>query len=259
MRAWRTLRNLLIGLLVSSAALFAIGVAVERSQPAHSAAREATERAATTTTPEAPTRSGTTPETSNEGAATTTSTQAPTETAGGGGTEAHPTSETPAHKAKEGGTESTPATETHAATPAPTETTATEPTGGETPTEAATTAAPVPAHTASHTEVHSERVFGINPESIGLVIAAVVGSLLLAFAVWRFPRLRPLLAMIVLVCLVFGVFDIREAFHQASESRTGLTITATFVAALHLVAAAVAGLLMRASTTDDHAPLEAAM
>lgn len=147
-----SLRALLIALLTASAALFAVGVAIERSQPTHSAAREATE---------------------------------------------------------------------------------------------------APASQSAVTEVTSERVFGINPESIGLVIAAVLVSLLLALALWRLPTARPLLLLVALIALVFGIFDIREAIHQVSESRTNLTVVAAIVAALHLAATAVAFALARRARPGD--------
>ena len=181
MPSWLSLRSTLAALLVGSAALFAIGVAIERSQPQHSAAREATERAA-------------------QAAATAPGVAA---TAGG---------ETPAERAGEGGT----------ATTAP-------------------PAAPV-------AEVHSERVFGLNPDATGLVVAAITASLLLALGVWRFPALRPLLVLVVLAALAFCAFDVREAAHQANESRTGLVVVAALVAALHLAAAVVAVAMARRNT-----------
>lgn len=169
-------RNVLIALLVVSAALFAVGVAVERSQPGHSESREATERA----TAAAASAAG---EATNDGDA-----------------------------AAEG-------EERHAA-----EGTASE---------------------AAAAETSSEKVFGINPESTGLVVAAVVASLLLAFGVWRFPRAWQLLLLVALVCLAFAIFDIREAVHQAGEERAGLTVIAAIVAALHLGASGVASRMVR--------------
>ncbi len=179
-----SLRALLITLLTASAALFAVGVAIERSQPTHSAAREATETHATT---------------------------------------------------------AAPATETHAA-------------GGETSGEATAgeaSSTEAPASQSAVTEVTSERVFGINPESIGLVIAAVLVSLLLALAVWRLPTARRLLLLVALIALAFGIFDIREAIHQVSESRTNLSVVAAIVAALHLAATAVAFALARRARPGD--------
>ncbi len=176
-----SLRALLIALLIASAALFAVGVAIERSQPTHSAAREATE----------------------------TRTDAPT-----------------------------PATETHAEDGA---------TSGETSGEATTGKASQPAVK----EVTGERVFGINPESIGLVIAAALASLLLALALWRLPTSPPLLAFVALVALAFAIFDIREAVHQVSESRTSLTVVASIVAALHLATTGLALALARRARPGD--------
>ncbi|MFN8110669.1 MAG: hypothetical protein U0Y82_12620 [Thermoleophilia bacterium] len=204
------LRAILVALLVSSAALFAIGVAVERSQPAHSAARETAERRAATTT-----------------------------TTGG---------ETPAERSGETATP-TPAP-AHARTPAtPAEHSASETGGGtaETHHSATESAAGTEGHITT-TETHRERVFGINVEATPLVVGAVVGSLLLAAAVWRFPRTRVLLVATAAVCLLAAAFDAREAVLQSREARTGLMLTAAVVAALHLAAAATAGGMARRAT-----------
>lgn len=173
-----SLKTLLVALLVGSAALFVIGVAIERSQPAHSAAREAGKRA-----------------TAGEAATTEGATHSE-----GEGTGAPPTGETPAERAGEGGA-------------------------------------------AAVTEVHSERVFGLNPDATGLVITALVASVLMAAAVWRYPALAPLLIAVALASLAFAVFDVREALHQSSESRTGLVVVASLVAALHVGAAALAAFM----------------
>src|ERR687886_172458 len=60
-----------------------------------------------------------------------------------------------------------------------------------------------------------------------------------AAAVWRGAAAR-LLAVVALVMAAFAALDVREVVHQIDESRTGLTLLALLVAALHLAAAALA-------------------
>ena len=86
----------------------------------------------------------------------------------------------------------------------------------------------------------SESLLGVNPESTALVAAAVALSLALAIAAWRMSGTMWVLAAVALAMAAFGALDVREALHQASESRTGLTALASAVAALHLGAALVA-------------------
>lgn len=93
----------------------------------------------------------------------------------------------------------------------------------------------------------AETVLGLNLESTPLVVAAVVGSLLLAGAVRARPRLRPLLAVAALAMLAFAVLDVAEVLHQLDESRAGVAVVATFVAALHLAAVGAAGAMLSAS------------
>lgn len=88
----------------------------------------------------------------------------------------------------------------------------------------------------------AERIFGINPDSIALVVVAVVVSLALAAAIWLVAGAWPLLA-VVLFTLGAAVFDGREIAHQVSESRTNLVVIASVVTVLHLAAAVAAGLL----------------
>src|SRR3954465_6385206 len=88
-------------------------------------------------------------------------------------------------------------------------------------------------------EEASERLLGVDPESTGVLAIAVVVSLVLAALVWR-GAAPWLLALVALVMAVFAALDIREVVHQIDESRTGLTLLAVLVAALHLAAAALA-------------------
>ena len=96
----------------------------------------------------------------------------------------------------------------------------------------------------------SEKLFGVNPESTGLVALAVAVSLVLALGVWRAGASPVMLGVVALVMAMFGALDIRELIHQADEARTGLTIVAGVVAALHLTAAAIAS--RRSSITLAH-------
>jgi hypothetical protein len=90
-------------------------------------------------------------------------------------------------------------------------------------------------------ELHREaKLFGINPEAVGLVVAAVLASVLLAAVVWVRPTGIVLIA-IVGFGLVFAGFDVREVLHQIDESRTGLIVIAGALAGLHLLLAALAG------------------
>src|ERR687885_2590965 len=88
-------------------------------------------------------------------------------------------------------------------------------------------------------EESSERLLGVDPESTGVLAIAIALSLALAAAVWRGAAAR-LLAVVALVMAAFAALDVREVVHQIDESRTGLTLLALLVAALHLAAAALA-------------------
>jgi lysylphosphatidylglycerol synthetase-like protein (DUF2156 family) len=92
-------------------------------------------------------------------------------------------------------------------------------------------------------EKSSEEIFGVNPDALPLVIAAVAVSLLLAGGLWWRGEVTMLLALIVLVGLGAAVFDVREAVHQADHSREGIMVVATLVALLHLAVAGCAAAL----------------
>jgi hypothetical protein len=104
-------------------------------------------------------------------------------------------------------------------------------------------------------EVHREaKLFGVNPEAVGLVIAAVLCSLLLAASVWVRP-VAAVLAAIVAFGVVFAGFDVREVFHQIDESRASLIAIAGVLAGLHLLVAALAGVeLLGGRRAADAAP-----
>lgn len=86
---------------------------------------------------------------------------------------------------------------------------------------------------------------GIDIEAAPFVALAVAVSLGLALAAWLRPRWLLLLIGIAAAMLLFAALDVREIFHQSDESRTGLALLAGVVAALHLGAAIVAGLMGR--------------
>jgi hypothetical protein len=89
------------------------------------------------------------------------------------------------------------------------------------------------------------KILGVDTESLALSIIAVVLSLLLAAAVWL--RLWPRLVLLAVFAfaLVFAAGDARELVHQLDESNNGLAAVAAIVLALHLVTAAIAGILLR--------------
>jgi hypothetical protein len=107
-------------------------------------------------------------------------------------------------------------------------------------------------------ERSSERIFGVNPDALPLVIAAVAISLLLAAALWLGGAVPALLGVIFLVGLGAAAFDVREAVHQADHSRPGIMAVAIVVALLHLLAAAAAaalGMGRRRGVADHAAPV----
>jgi hypothetical protein len=101
------------------------------------------------------------------------------------------------------------------------------------------------AEPAQHTEAasQSETLLGINPESTALVVVGVAVSLLLAAAVWL-SGARPVLLAALIFGVAFAALDIREAVHQAKESRAGLLAVAIVLAVMHAAIAAVAALAL---------------
>jgi hypothetical protein len=96
----------------------------------------------------------------------------------------------------------------------------------------------------SHSE-SSEEILGIDPESTGLVVAAIIAAAVLALAVW-FTRLGVVLLAVIAFGLVFAAFDVREVVHQVDEARAGLVIIAGVLGAVHLGVSLLAGVLLRA-------------
>lgn len=212
--------RLLSVLLVVSAAAFAIGVAIERSQHHESgttetAAHRATETAAAgagTSTGAESTPEAATTQTASSSEGTTAETGAQTETGAAGTTES----------TGEGGTAETQPSTSESSGSAP-ETTA---------------AVSTPVEGGHHDS--GETLLGISTESTGLVALAVLASLVLAGGLWLRGARRELLAAALLVGLVFAAFDVREALHQADLSQHGLLAIAIVVAGLHLAVVLVA-------------------
>jgi hypothetical protein len=106
-------------------------------------------------------------------------------------------------------------------------------------------------------ERHREaKLLGINPEALGLLVFALIVSVLLAAPVWFWP-LAPVLIAIVGFGLLFAALDVREVLHQVDESRTSLTVIASMLIALHLLvaifaaASLLAGRMSRRASARD--------
>jgi hypothetical protein len=87
------------------------------------------------------------------------------------------------------------------------------------------------------------RPLGVDVEAWPFVALAAVASLALAAAAFARPRAVALLALVAAAMLVFAALDVREVVHQVDEDAGGLALLAATVAALHLAAAAVAGIM----------------
>jgi hypothetical protein len=91
---------------------------------------------------------------------------------------------------------------------------------------------------------------GIDPESVPVVISAIVVSLVLATVIWFRRTPGGVLIVAASSMLVFAVFDVREALHQFDESNQGIAVVALVVAFLHAGAAGIAGLLLTRPRLD---------
>jgi len=99
---------------------------------------------------------------------------------------------------------------------------------------------------AARPETHREAVvtiLGINTESVGLEITAIVSSLVLAAAAWLLRRRLVFLA-INAFGLVFAAGDGRELAHQISESHAGIAAIAATLIVLHLAVAGTSAMLL---------------
>lgn len=196
------LRAILALLLVATAALFAIGTTIERSQ------RSQHRESSATKTAEIPS------ETTTSSSETTTN---PSSEANGGADE------------KAAGNAET------------TTTSSSETNGGA--DEKAAGAAETPVAAETHVEA-SEKLFGIDTESVPAMIAAIAVSLGLAAAVW-WRRERLWLWLTLAFGVVFAAGDIREVIHQLNESRNTVATIAAILIAAHLAVAVLAGLILR--------------
>jgi len=99
---------------------------------------------------------------------------------------------------------------------------------------------PAAEHASAHAaEQNSEKILGINPEATGLVVVAVLLSLLLAALMLTLSS--PVAAAVTALAMAaFLGLDIFELAHQLHESRSGLAALAGTVGFLHLLAAAAA-------------------
>jgi hypothetical protein len=93
-------------------------------------------------------------------------------------------------------------------------------------------------------ESEEGKILGIDRESTGLVVLAVLTSLALAALLWRRPG-APVWIATGLVALAFAFFDVAELVHQLDESDGGLATLAAVVAAAHLGTAAIAANALR--------------
>jgi hypothetical protein len=95
-----------------------------------------------------------------------------------------------------------------------------------------------------HSETREElRPLGVDVEAWPFVAVAAAASLALAAAALARPRAVALLTLVGVAMLAFAALDVREVVHQLDEHARGLALLAGTVAALHLVAAAVAGIM----------------
>jgi hypothetical protein len=84
------------------------------------------------------------------------------------------------------------------------------------------------------------QVFGVDPESPGLVSVAVVVSIAIAAGLW-FTDKRALAAVAAVFAVLFAVLDVAEVSHQHDDGRDGLAALAIAVAVGHVVAALSSG------------------
>jgi hypothetical protein len=90
-------------------------------------------------------------------------------------------------------------------------------------------------------EAHKElRPLGVSIEAVPFIVLASLASLALAALAWMRPRWLLGLLLVAGAMAVFGALDVREAFHQSDEHKTGLVILAAVIATLHLAAAGLA-------------------
>jgi len=106
-----------------------------------------------------------------------------------------------------------------------------------------------PAATANN----QEAIFGINPESVPLIVIAVAGSIGVVVAVWFYWRRSAILWAAGAVMAAFAVLDVIEVAHQVAEAHTTLVVLASTVAVLHLAAAALAVRVVTTRSASERA------
>jgi Flp pilus assembly protein TadB len=102
----------------------------------------------------------------------------------------------------------------------------------------------------------SETIGGIDVESTPLIVVGAVLSLALVGAALRWPR-RGVFAVAVVFCLGFAALDGRELAHQLDEDASGVAVLAGLTLALHLAAAATAGIALARNLGDRSAVIAA--
>ncbi len=111
--------------------------------------------------------------------------------------------------------------------------------------------------TTQTTPSQNESILGIDLENPWLVGAAVLGSLVLIGALWRFGyRVLP---VVVLFAIAAALFDVSEVLRQIQRNNTTITLLAGVVLAAHAAVAIVSLLnLYRYRTalthSDPHVP-----
>jgi hypothetical protein len=103
----------------------------------------------------------------------------------------------------------------------------------------------------------SEKVFGVDVESVPAILGAVTVALVLAAAVW-WRRERLWLWATLGFGIVFAAGDVREVVHQLDESNAGVAVVAGVLVMAHVAIAVLAGLLLarraQAEETAEPAP-----
>lgn len=102
----------------------------------------------------------------------------------------------------------------------------------------------------------SETIGGIDIESTPIIVLGVAVSLALIGAVLKWPR-PEVYAIAAVFCLGFALLDGTELAHQLDENSGTVATFAGLALALHLGAAAVAGLAAVRSRRDRAAPATA--
>ncbi len=120
-------------------------------------------------------------------------------------------------------------------------------TAGETASTASASGSEATETTASSGSETSEKVLGLNLESTGTVIVAVITSL--AISVGLLLRRSSVARAAVAVGFMFAVVDVAEIAHQHDVGRTALAVLAGVVAVGHVLAGTLSGWSLRSAST----------